>query len=163
MTAERKQIVLDLWRQGQTATKIAAQLHVTKNVVIGIINRLRYSGVDVDPEGKRKPGTGGRPRKVALTPKREPSLPKLEVRKPPRVEMLPPPPKAPPPKAPPPPPPPVKPTRGRWVGFFDNTGCKYPRGGRPYQFCNAPKVAEQSYCPEHQALCWTKVQRKVAR
>ncbi len=56
---DRDALILRLWAEGHTCGMIGARLHITRNIVVGIVYRARASGVDVDPHGYHRKLNGG--------------------------------------------------------------------------------------------------------
>ena len=144
-SAELKLKVLTLWKEGLSAGVIASRLsitegpHVTRNVVIGIIHRLRQNGFDAD--AVRKPGPKPKPKTVSnpkpKAPKKPPPLPEARLDEPTHLFV---------------------PLHG-----LTQQVCHWPKGdgvGEPYSFCGQP-VEYGSYCMAHRQRAVRKTQTPV--
>ena len=140
--AELKLKVLTLWKEGLSAGVIASRLsitegpHVTRNVVIGIITRLRQNGFDAaasrKPGPKTKPKAMPKPKPRAL--KKPPPLPEVRLDEPTHLFV---------------------PLHG-----LTQQVCHWPKGdgaGEPYSFCGQP-VEHGSYCTAHRQRAVRKTQ-----
>ena len=140
-----------LWNEGVSGNQIAARLGLTKNTVIGRVHRMGLPGRaspiirNGAPKPKRLSGSG------ALV---GPTLPPVSAPQAVRAALqiaevatsLPNPPQT------------VfraRPSRACCWPMWDNRE-------RPTQrFCDAPAPAGEPYCPEHRAVAWVSVGRKV--
>ena len=78
--AEREmKIILDLARQGKTASQIAEETGCTRNRVIQVVKQFREYGAKLKPEPKKKKPAAARPPKPPKPPKppAPPPAPKL--------------------------------------------------------------------------------------
>jgi hypothetical protein len=137
------QKIADLWQENATAQKIADQVGITKNAVIGRITRLRDKGYDLR---KRE-----HPAKVEAMPKRT-SVPK------PVILWV--------------PEPPVDPITEPKIahvmgpkGIMDlkMDDCRYIINDGPaplFLFCGDPK-AGKTYCAAHHKLCYVRPPNRV--
>jgi hypothetical protein len=137
------QKIADLWQENATAQKIADQVGITKNAVIGRITRLRDKGYDLR---KRE-----HPAKVEAMPKRT-SIPK------PVILWV--------------PEPPVDPITEPKIahvmgpkGIMDlkMDDCRYIINDGPaplFLFCGDPK-AGKTYCAAHHKLCYVRPPNRV--
>ena len=121
------------WQEGATASRIAKELGITKNAVIGKARRMGVSPRPSPLHLAGQPPPPARPRPV----------------RPPRAEQPPPPeprPVPPPPPPPQPPPTPAPPLVGR-------ERCQWPTSdGRPWTFCGAPVDGAGPYCLAHKRI-----------
>jgi len=151
------QSIKDLWLTGLSATQISMELCVSRNSVMGRIYRMREAGEigfrdnDARMRNIRKKITKLEREKVLtlFDVMRETPLEKEEP-----VELV---------KEPPPPiEPPSRPIK------FDKLtpkSCRFVlNDGDPqnFLFCGKPKNG-RSYCKEHEALCYYKIERKGKR
>ncbi len=142
MTVEQIDLAKDMWAKGDSAGLISSRLGVTRNTIIGKIDRL---GLLRHPKGPR---TGHGTRMASQPTKRRPH-PQRASR---RAEAG----HAARPTARPPARPWVEPKTPLGVSLVDNYGCRYPFGevtGRHQLFCGLPQADESSYCPHHRWLC----------
>jgi hypothetical protein len=147
---DHREKILALWKAGWSAARIGIELHITRNMVIGQVQRMKSNGIDVSrknmTEHQRKSARGG-------AVKHFNHVSKTLGREKPSVAPLVPLPVKPVTLAPVPP---LKPKKGRWVPFLklSRNGCKYPRGDHKhsYEFCNEPRQDGSAYCEEHKQL-----------
>jgi GcrA cell cycle regulator len=138
-TEERKERAKTLWRDGYSASQIAADLgYVSRNAVIGIIHRPGLSGRG-QPNGqiaRRRTTVTPRSTKVALPlPKPVPEIePEIEPEPvvPKRMRL-----KAPAPK-------------GLSILDLTHATCKWPHGDGPYTFCGHVSIEGSPYCAYHE-------------
>lgn len=127
-TDARVEILKDRWRQGWSAGNIAAELLISRNAVIGKIDRMRLTR-EAGPRAARK--------SRAATPGRTTPF------------------RAPKPKPLPPPEPSAAPLNG--ISLFDltNETCRWPKGlvgAADFCFCGRPDAdlsTGKPYCAEH--------------
>ena len=147
--------VARLWPTGMSSGAIAKAIGITKNAVIGHVNRMglprRPSPIKRD--AVRNPRPCDRPVPIKVVPK----LADLMCFAPPAIE----PPVAPEPVA-------VKPAqRHARTRTAARTTCCWPighPGTEGFRFCEAAADAGQSYCAEHHAVAYVKVRplREIA-
>ena len=164
MTGERNKTIVILWNENKSSKEIAALLNVTKNTVIGVVNRLRHKGFITRPKendisdkskaeakkiyldrnskretkGKQEVKRSHRKRTMGLGTKTV-SLPRLFQ---PAMKS-------------------ARPTGSTGVSLMDlgHDQCRFPvsRIEDQHYFCGAPKRdALASYCEEHHAKCFMK-------
>jgi hypothetical protein len=133
-----KELILEMWKKGNSARDIAAAVGKTRNSIMGLIYRLRSKGLvgyRVEPVVKQK----ARP------------MPKNKVSRPPKMK------KAPIPK--------VKPLKdSQPIPFYklEHFNCRYiVSDGMPKDFLFCGKVVLSApYCTDHRALCYTRDQAR---
>ena len=137
------QKIVDLWQKNVTALNIANLLGLTKNSVIGRVNRLRTKGHDLRKKELPAKGKAMKRRKPVSKPV---ILKAMKRRKP--VS---------------------KPVILRWTGpskkiaELKTYDCRYvisDRSDELFLFCGKPKVFN-SYCAEHHALCHARPANRV--
>jgi hypothetical protein len=127
---ERRSLLISLWEQDLSAAKIGERLGVTKNAIIGIINRMGLSG-------KRRPVRQIKPKTPKLSrPRYFPSRRGQTARAFAAVLS---------------PVVPALPSLNHTIELV--TGCRYPYGQGPYTFCGHTKHEGSSYCPGHHKAC----------
>lgn len=148
-TKDRVSTLRKLWFEGLSATEIGQRLGCTRNAVLGKVHRIGLSG-------RRTPVRKSIERRAdRLSPKLAPRS-NVPVRAK-RAKPVPPPPiKAPEPPTPRPIP------KGRYrdplpgskpVASIDlATGCRFPLGQYPFEFCNLPMLEGKSWCVDHAAV-----------
>jgi hypothetical protein len=149
--------ILKLWADGHTARRVGELVGMTRNAIIGIVNRAKYSGVDVDPKrlhygrNGRKPGMvikkrGPAPRSSPMT-RRQLSILSLKPDEPEEA--------------------PMKEEKNfkliekpaetgdtkRWVPILETSrhSCRYSVDKK---FCNAPPHGKHYWCAEHYRLIY---------
>jgi len=133
--------LIALWKLGTSASGVAEVLGggLTRNAVLGKVDRLRRAGVDVGPERK-----GG----AAEAAKRRPKAPIIRQSAkhqelPAKIEM--------------------KPTK---LADLTPSQCRYPiddvnaPGTTQTPFCGATKKDGSSYCEHHHDVCCTPYKRR---
>ena len=135
-----------LWNSGMTATEVGKALGITKNAVVGKVNRLRAKGVFMR---MRQPPTP----KPERAP-RPPRPPKPKKPRPEKVVRL-----TPPALVCVPVPDPVVDKTSRFVTLLELTqqSCRYivSKDTEETLYCGAPRT-RKSYCTAHAALCYVK-------
>jgi GcrA cell cycle regulator len=125
---DRRALLISLWEQDLSAAKIGERLGVTKNAIIGIINRMGLSGKR-RPVRQVKPKTQ-KPSRPRYFPSRRGQRAFAGILSP-AVPAL--------------------PSLNHTI--IEATGCRYPYGNGPYTFCGHPKHEGSSYCPAHKKAC----------
>jgi len=167
VTEERNKNIVILWNENKSSKEIAALLNVTKNTVIGVVNRLRHKGFITRPkENDVKKKSKAEAKKIYLeralkkeTKEKQEgkrshrkrtgglgtktvSLPRLFL---PATQS-------------------AQPTGSTGVSLMDleHDQCRFPvsRIEDQHYFCGAPKRdLRASYCEEHYAKCFMKKTR----
>lgn len=138
--------LIALWNNGLSAAQVGEALGVSKNAIMGKINRLRAKGITLRArpaseatKEKRQARDARRHRSVALSPK----LPRVHA----------------PPVPPTPPAPPTAPSDTQFISLLDLLpwSCRYVVSPTPVGalYCGAPKT-KGSYCTAHAAICYVK-------
>lgn len=138
------QKIVDLWQKNVTAQSIGISLGLTKNAVVGRVNRLREKGYDLR---KREPTA-----KVGLVPMR------TLVSKPVTLRVEPPPVNS-----------PLEPktvhVRGpKSITDLKRNDCRYiinDGHASSFLFCGNPKKGK-AYCATHHAMCHVRVPSKIS-
>ena len=120
---EREELVVRLWREGNSGGMIASELGVSRNSVIGILHRARL-----------RLGEAAVPRREAKTPAK--SEPRLRLA---RRRLLPAPEPRPTPEAPP--------TEGVHLMDLQSHHCRCVIG--PEHYCGRQRMPGSSWCAEH--------------
>lgn len=126
--------IVELWRSGKSALQIGAVLGLTRNAVIGRIDRMRMRGVVVerffDSEVVQKKAIGPRPR--AAPAKVQPGANWWTKTKPPAGALL---------------------------GHLRSTSCRYilpEKHEGQHVYCGERK-ARGAYCTDHAVLCYAPI------
>jgi hypothetical protein len=153
LTAIQKD-VLDLWEKGLTSSAIGIQLHMTRNTVMGLVNRLRLRGfLDFRMSAKTREAMA-KP-KFKTKQQRLPIVIPVKIKPAPEIQygpsvsdlilknILPKPPKN---------------SIGISLTALKSKSCKYPINNSAtssgHLFCGEPRKELSSYCAEHHAICY---------
>jgi hypothetical protein len=71
MTEEKRAEILRLWNLGYSSSKIAAEIGLSRNSVIGAVHRMRQAGVEIIKKEKVKSKKVAKP-KAPKPPKKDP-------------------------------------------------------------------------------------------
>lgn len=149
---DRNAEIIRLWNADYSAKEIGAHLGITKNVVIGVITRLRDAGSDLITRPKIEDaaecGRHGQNRRRRRSHKKRPGADPVKAITLPRLFQAP-------------------PKRERpdlrivRVSLYDleTRSCRYPtsRVDEQHYFCgNTTKDHTSSYCEKHHSLVWLK-------
>jgi len=139
--SERDAFILDMWNQDYTSSQIAKELNVTRNVVMGVIARMRKKGL-----------VGFKPRKEVFKPIHALRKPPLKLNN--KIKNISPP-------KPLPKPEPIKPGA---MKFMDLTpfSCRYivnEGHASTFLFCGMPKE-QGAYCANHASICYIPTKAK---
>lgn len=127
-TDEIKNAVLELWNKQYTGGQIAKELCLTRNAVMGIVDRLKKKGL-IDPRPKLPPKI--EPPKVVIKTKKMPPV----FIKPKPVNHIP-----------------------KTLMQLRQNSCRYVVNDGPasqFLFCGKPKE-KGAYCMDHAKLCYVK-------
>lgn len=133
ISEEVRSRVCELWNAGKTGGEIGSELGITKNSVVGIVDRLRRSGVEV-----RIRGTGTfkvkKPRPLVRKPQNDTARPKNVPGVPTDILGL----------------------TFRSCRFIVESGNELTT-----KYCNK-RIYQKSFCREHHDLCYVPVKGKRA-
>lgn len=161
---ETQRKVLELWKKNMTGSAIAAEMKITRNAVMGLINRLRLKGfVDYRVSEPSRSGMA-KPKKKTLQPRLPIEMP-VKLKPPPREEE-----------------------KGQSVSdliiehfiqkgpkhkvgipltMLKRRGCKYPinNSNDPagHLFCGEAVKELTPYCEEHHAICYVSIAKYKRR
>ncbi len=130
-SAERIDTMTLLWKDGLTATDIAAKLGgVTRCAVLGKLDRLGI--VRSLPKGKRAEVARKEQRLVRTAAAPGPTAPKLPA--PTRIDLQ---------------------SKRLTFDELNASTCRWPEGESDYRYCGHQVEPGEPYCPEHGALAYT--------
>lgn len=72
-TEEGKAAIKEMWNSGQTSSQIASVMGVSRNSIIGIVNRMRQSGHNILEKGCKRAKKVPKKTVVATNKKKEPA------------------------------------------------------------------------------------------
>ena len=76
MTEEKRAEILRLWNLGYSSSKIAAEIGLSRNSVIGAVHRMRQAGVEIISKERVKSKKVAKP-KAPKPPKKDPFYNKI--------------------------------------------------------------------------------------
>jgi hypothetical protein len=145
---DRNSIIIRLWNDDKSASQIATQLAITKNIVIGVITRERDSGSGLITRDKLPGPYDCGSRGGKRTHKKRPGAQQVKVHTMPklfRVESKP------------------EKRQTKIIGVslveLENNSCRFPtsRVADQHYFCGSPKRdRDTSYCAEHHSIAFVK-------
>lgn len=141
MTEARNAEIVRMWNLDLSASEIAKELKTTRNTVIGVVSRLRPTGVITRKES-RTHSENGRMGGAKTHSKYVKVDPVFKIR--PRAKTN-------------------ETQDGPIIGVpiyeLEINGCRYPTStvDETHYFCGDTQKDKSSYCESHHKLCWVKI------
>jgi len=135
---EKKYQVFNLWQQGMSSSRIAEEMGISRNSVMGIIYRLRKGGVDLAIHKKTNKNYH-EPKNGISEPVYDPATPETNVAQQAPTKNIP-----------------------RTIGLLDlkMDSCRFivSDDNDPVCYCGK-KIMRSSYCEDHYKRCYTPSKR----